>query len=69
MPSTKYQELANIETAELKSELEASQMKLTKMKFNHAISPLENTNVIKQTRKEIARMKTELRKRELSKTA
>lgn len=69
MPSTKYQELANIESAELQTELEAAQLKLTKMKFNHAISPLENTNVIKQTRKEIARIKTELRKRALTKTA
>ena len=69
MPSTKYQDLANIESAELQTELEATQLKLTKMKFNHAISPLENTNVIKQTRKEIARIKTELRKRALTKTA
>lgn len=33
------------------------------MKLNHAVSPLENPNQIKEKRKTIARMETELRKR------
>jgi large subunit ribosomal protein L29 len=69
MPSKNYQEIVNVNSDELKTELEANQLKLTKMKFNHAISPLENTNVIKETRKQIARIQTELRKRALTKQA
>lgn len=41
-------------------------LRLQKLRFNHAVSPLENTNVLKQLRREIARVKTELRARELS---
>ena len=69
MPSKNYQELKEVNSDELKTELEANQVKLTKMKFNHAISPLENTNVIKEVRKQIARIHTELRKRALTKQA
>lgn len=54
---------------ELNNELSASKMKLTKLRFNHAITPLEDTNVLKETKKHIARIKTELRKRQLSKQA
>ena len=38
---------------------------LAKMKLSHAVSPLENPMQIKQTRRTVARLKTELRKREL----
>lgn len=35
-----------------------SKSKLTKLKFTHAISPLQDTSEIKKLRKEIARMCT-----------
>lgn len=38
---------------------------LSKMKLSHAVSPLENPMQIKETRRTVARLKTELRKREL----
>ena len=38
---------------------------ITKLKMNHAVSPLENPKQITVVRKTIARLKTELRKREL----
>lgn len=38
---------------------------LAKMKLSHAVSPLENPMQIKDTRRSVARLKTELRKREL----
>jgi large subunit ribosomal protein L29 len=41
--------------------------KLQQMKLNHAITPLENPSQIKLVRRDIARMKTELRQRELNK--
>ena len=38
---------------------------LAKMKLSHAVSPLENPMQIKDIRRSVARLKTELRKREL----
>jgi len=37
------------------------------MKLNHAISPLENPQIIKESRRTIARLMTEKRKREMNK--
>ena len=39
---------------------------LEKMKFSHAISPIENPMKIRQSRKKLARLKTELRAREIA---
>ncbi len=54
---------------ELNNELSAAKTKLTKLRFNHAITPLEDTNVLKESKKHIARIQTELKKRQLSKQA
>lgn len=64
-----YNEIAGWSDEELNNELAASKLKLTKLRFNHAITPLENTNVLGETKKHIARIQTELRKRQLSKQA
>ena len=40
---------------------------LNKKKINHNVTPLENPSEIKVARRDIARMKTELRQRELNK--
>ena len=36
------------------------------MRLNHAVSPLDNTNKIGETKKDIARLMTELRAREIN---
>jgi len=38
---------------------------LSKLKLSHAVSPIENPMQIKLARRTVARLKTELRKREL----
>ena len=53
-------------TAEVKERLAVEQDNLVKMRLNHAISPLENPQLIKSQRRTIARLHTELRKRELN---
>ena len=63
----KTNELKEIATQDLVERLEGAVAKLQQLKLNHAISPLENPSLIKLTRKDIARMKTELRQRELNK--
>ena len=60
-------ELRELETKELAERLNTEVVKYNQMKINHAISPLENPSEIKATRRDIARMKTELRQRELNK--
>jgi len=51
----------------LAEKIEAEVAKYNQMKLNHAISPLANPSEIKVTRRNIARMKSELRQRELNK--
>ena len=51
---------------ELYERLDSEQMQLTKLKLHHAVSPIENPNLIKEYRRTIARLKTEIRKRELA---
>lgn len=50
---------------ELKERLEEDSKQLSKMKLAHAVSPLENPQKLKDFRRTIARMKTELKKREI----
>ena len=45
---------------ELLEMLSLEREKLHKMRMNHAVSPLENPNLISQTRKMIARIMTEI---------
>jgi large subunit ribosomal protein L29 len=63
----KSKELKEIETKDLAERLEAEVAKYDQMKLNHAITPMENPSQIKAARRDIARMKTELRQRELNK--
>ena len=57
--------IKELSTAELIERLEDESKQLVKLKINHAVSPLENPNKLKAYRRIIARIKTELRKREL----
>lgn len=52
-------------TAELTERLEDEKKQLVKLRLNHAVSPLENPNKIKAYKKSIARMETELRRRQI----
>ena len=46
--------------SDLVERLEAEQAKLATLKVNHAVSPVEDTTVIKKARRDIARMQTVL---------
>ena len=62
----KTRELKDLTTAEIQDRLVAEKENLTKMTLNHAISPLDNPALIRETRRTIARLATELRQRELN---
>ena len=58
--------IRELTTGEITERLDEEKRQLTKLKLNHAVSPLENPNKIGAYRKTIARLKTELKRRELS---
>ncbi|MBO4282637.1 MAG: 50S ribosomal protein L29 [Bacteroidales bacterium] len=58
--------ISELSVKELYERLDSEQMQLTKLKLHHAVSPIENPNLIKEYRRTIARLKTEIRKRELA---
>lgn len=63
----KIKEVRELETKDLIEKIENAEEALTNMKLNHQITPLENPSQIRNTRRDIARMKTVLRQRELNK--
>lgn len=60
----KSAEVKGLSTKELKERADAEAASLDQMKINHSISPLDNPAKIKQQRRTVARLKTELRQRE-----
>ena len=63
----KIKEVRELETKDLAERIETEVAKYNQMKLNHNITPLENPSLIKAVRRDIARMKTVLRQRELNK--
>ena len=63
----KINEIKELETNDLVERLESEEARLHQMRLNHAITPLENPMQIRALKKDIARMKTILRQRELNK--
>jgi len=62
----KIKEIKDLNNKDIQDKIEAEKAQLDNLKLNHSISPLDNPNVIKEARKTIARLKTELRRRELN---
>ena len=58
-------DLKSLSEQDLKDKISEEQLRLKKITFGHAITPIENPMSIRSLRREIARMKTELHKREL----
>lgn len=63
----KISEIRELATADLAERIDTEVANYNNMKFNHNISPLEDNSQIKKLRRDIARMKSELRQRDLNK--
>jgi len=63
----KIAEIKDLTASELKERLEVELKAYEQKRINHSISPLDNPASITRSRKQIARMKTELRWREINK--
>jgi large subunit ribosomal protein L29 len=59
-------EIRDLSLAELKDRITEEIFQLDKLRFNHTVSTLENPLKLRQGRRLVARLKTELRKRELN---
>lgn len=55
--------MKNMSEEDLKSRIKEDELRIKKLQFAHAISPLENPMSIRAIRKDLARLKTELNKR------
>jgi len=62
----KISEIKELTTKEIAERIDTEKEKLTRMRLNHAVSPLENPLVLKDARRNIARLNTELRTRQLT---
>ena len=60
----KQQEVVKLSNDELKEQIIENKKKFNELKMAHAVSPLENPIQIKAVRKSIARIMTELTKRD-----
>ena len=57
--------LREMNEAELKAKIQEDGLRLKKLHFGHTVSPLENPMNIRAVRQDLARLKTELRKKQL----
>jgi large subunit ribosomal protein L29 len=62
----KASEIKEMTTQELVDKIQGEKVNYAKTKMAHSISPLENPVALKASRKDIARMATELRSRQLN---
>jgi len=61
----KSSEIKELTIQELLERLESEETLMVRMKMNHAVSPLDNPNKIVETRRNVARLKTEVRARQI----
>jgi len=58
--------LKDLNVTELSARIQEDQQRLKKLEFAHVISPLENPMSIRDLRKDIARLQTALKAKQLS---
>lgn len=67
MKSTKPSDLRGLSDGELQNQIQENERALVDMRFKKAVGQLESTAALRTIRRDIARMKTLLRQRELGK--
>ena len=59
----KSAEIKDMSIQDLQERIEAEKAKLSQLKVQHAVSPVENLSIMKKSRRDIARMLTILRQK------
>jgi len=54
--------IGGLSEVELTAKIKEDEMRIKKLQFAHSLSPLENPQTIRLLRRDIARLKTQLRK-------
>ena len=62
----KTSEIKELSTSDLLERIDTERTMLVRMKLNHAITPLDNPQKVREVKQTIARLLTELRTRELN---
>ena len=63
----KLQEIKELSDRDLLESLDAEKLSLSQLVISHSITPLDNPSILKEKRKDIARINTEIRAREINK--
>ncbi|HRD80870.1 MAG: 50S ribosomal protein L29 [Saprospiraceae bacterium] len=66
MASNKFLELQEFTDADLEGELAQLEVQYQKLRFDHALKGLDNPLNIREMRRDIARVQTEIRRREVA---
>jgi large subunit ribosomal protein L29 len=61
----KTSEIKELTTAEITEKLEIGKEELVRMRLNHSVNPLDNPMKIRYARRNVARLSTEIRKRQI----
>jgi len=64
----KTSEIKELSTAEIQERIATESDALVRLKMNHAVSPVDNPQSIRASRRTIARLSTILRQRQISET-
>lgn len=63
MSKTRKEDILQMSDEDIRMKIQDDRDNLRRMRFNHAISPLDNPVSLRNLRREIARLNTELNKR------
>jgi len=66
MATKKFTELQDFSDADLANELKETAQQERKLKFDHALKGLDNPLLLREIRRDVARLKSEVRRRELA---
>ena len=66
MATEKFQHLQEMTDSDLQNELNETRAQYQRLKFDHAIKGLDNPIGLREVRRDIARLQTEIRRRELA---
>lgn len=66
MASKKFIELQDFTVEQLHSELDQTVKQYQKLEFDHTLKGLENPLALREVRRDIARLKTEIKRREIA---
>lgn len=66
MSKTRKEDIAQMSVADLQQKIRDDRETFRRLRFNHAVSPLENPMLLRTMRREIARLETEVRRRQMA---